>query len=183
MLLAAAVPVFQGHEVVGVLVAGELLNRRNAFVDEIKSDVFLGQVFSGRSIGTVTVFQGDLRIATNVLNADGTRAIGTRMSEPVYERVVVGGGIWAAPAFVVNDWYITAYRPIRDPDQKIIGALYVGLQRAPFTNQRYTVTLVFLNGVLVVTLLLVGSLSPSPIGFCTRFGASTRCATGSSRGT
>ena len=46
MLLAAAVPVFQGHEVVGVLVAGELLNRRNAFVDEIKSDVFLGQVFS-----------------------------------------------------------------------------------------------------------------------------------------
>ena len=56
----------------------------------------------------------------------------------------------------MNDWYITAYRPIRDPDQKIIGPLHVGLQRAPFTNQRYTVTLVFLNSsVLVVTLLLV----------------------------
>ena len=50
MLLAAAVPVFQGQEVVGVLVAGELLNRRNAFVDEIKSDVFLGQVFSGAAL-------------------------------------------------------------------------------------------------------------------------------------
>ena len=25
------------------------------------------------------------------------------------------GNVWSAPAFVVNDWYLTAYKPIHDP--------------------------------------------------------------------
>ena len=83
----------------------------------------------------MTIFQGDLRIATNVLAEDGSRAVGTRLSEAVYDEVLDRGGTWAAPAFVVNDWYITAYEPIRDPRQRIIGALYVGLLQAPFERR------------------------------------------------
>ena len=49
------------------------------------------------------------------------------MSEAVLHR----GETWDAPAFVVNDWYFTAYEPIRDPRRQIIGALYVGLLEAP----------------------------------------------------
>lgn len=32
-------------------------------------------------------------------------------------------------AFVVNDWYLTAYEPILDGDGEIIGALYVGVKQ------------------------------------------------------
>ena len=55
-----------------------------------------------------------MRVATNVLNEDGSRAIGTRVSEEVYERVVVQGERWLGRAYVVNDWYITGYAPLRD---------------------------------------------------------------------
>ena len=133
MIAAAAVPVLAADgQLLGVLYGGNLLNRNDALVDQIRQTVFPARPPADESIGTVTIFQGDLRIATNVLLADGARAVGTRLSEAVYGEVLERGGTWAAPAFVVNDWYITAYEPIRNPRREIIGALYVGLLRAPF---------------------------------------------------
>ena len=93
----------------------------------------------------MTIFLDDVRIATNVRQTDGRRAIGTRMSQQVVEKVLTQGDIWAAPAFVVDDWYVTAYEPIRDPQQRVVGALYVGLLQAPFLHKRNT-----LAGVLAI---------------------------------
>ena len=170
MVVAAAVPVLdpQGRTL-GLLYAGDLLNRRNEIVDSIKRQVFPDEAYEGKDIGTVTIFEGDLRIATNVTLEDGTPAIGTRLSEEVREAVLEKGQIWAAPAFVVSDWYITAYEPIRDPRGRIIGALYVGLLRAPFLHTRNAITGGFLAIVLVATaaslvlLLLVTKLVLRPI--------------------
>ena len=137
MIAAAAVPLLDDDgQLLGVLYGGNLLNRRDALVDSIRQSVFPMYLDSDKAIGTVTIFQGDLRIATNVLGEDGSRAVGTRLSQAVYDEVLERGGTWAAPAFVVNDWYITAYEPIRDPRQRIIGALYVGLLQAPFVATR-----------------------------------------------
>ena len=81
MVLAVATPISDSNgNTIGVLYGGELLNRRYELVDQIKREVFSGEHLEGEDVGTVTVFQGDLRIATNVLNTDGTRAVGTRMS-------------------------------------------------------------------------------------------------------
>ncbi len=152
MVLGAAVPVRdrQGG-VAAILYAGQLLNRRFEIVDRIKQEVFPSHVYHGRDIGTVTVFQGDLRISTNVADQEGNRAVGTRLSAAVYDEVMGRGGIWAAPAFVVNDWYITAYEPIQDPDGRIIGALYVGLLQEPFVYRRNLFIWVFLAGMLLAT--------------------------------
>lgn len=171
MVVAAAAPILNGQgQVVGVLYGGDLLNRRYELVDQIKQEVFPGDTYEGKDIGTVTIFQGDLRIATNVFREDGSRAVGTRLSEKVYEEVIQRGGTWAAPAFVVNDWYITAYEPIRDPDQRIIGALYVGLLQAPFAHARTSVVLRFIVLVIVATvaslalIFLVTMVVMRPIG-------------------
>ena len=85
-----------------------------------------------------------------------TRAVGTRLSQTVYDEVLERGGTWAAPAFVVNDWYITAYEPIRDPRQHIIGALYVGLLQAPFVATRTATTIHFLLMMIVTTVVSLG---------------------------
>ncbi|MBN1103831.1 MAG: Cache 3/Cache 2 fusion domain-containing protein, partial [Deltaproteobacteria bacterium] len=84
--------------------------------------------------GTCTVFQrieGDrlLRIATNVLGKDGRRGKGTFIppESPVTEAILAGYS-YRGRAYVVDDWYITAYEPIRSRDGKIIGALYVGVR-------------------------------------------------------
>jgi methyl-accepting chemotaxis protein len=91
--------------------------------------------------GTCTIFQrmnpeGDmLRVATNVLGADGKRAIGTYIPvrnpdgspNPVVS-TVLNGNTYTGRAFVVNAWYITTYEPIREADGKrVIGMLYVGV--------------------------------------------------------
>jgi len=88
--------------------------------------------------GTCTIFQridGDrlLRISTNVLRMDGTRAIGTYLpATNEVTRTILRGEVYRGRAFVVNDWYITAYEPILNEKREIIGALYVGIpeQRA-----------------------------------------------------
>lgn len=85
--------------------------------------------------GTVTIFQivdeGLLRISTSVKRRDGTRAIGTFIptDSPVY-KTVMRGETFRGRAYVVDSWYITAYRPIRNRDGKIIGVIYVGLNQA-----------------------------------------------------
>lgn len=159
MVIAAVVPLEdKARHLAGFLFGGKLLNRRNDIIDGISQDVFAAERQDPASIGTVTIFQQDLRIATNVLDSNGHRALGTRLSEPVHEAVLKKGETWSAPAFVVNDWYITAYRPIRDPDQRIIGALYVGLQRAPLVYRRNVLTAIFLGSVLLSTVVVLGLL-------------------------
>ncbi len=80
--------------------------------------------------GTITVFQkidsGYVRVATNVLKADGTRAIGTFIpnESPVVE-AINRGETYYGRAFVVNDWYTTAYEPIFY-NKEVIGMIYVG---------------------------------------------------------
>ncbi|PWB56810.1 MAG: hypothetical protein C3F06_00870 [Candidatus Methanoperedenaceae archaeon] len=88
--------------------------------------------------GTATVFQviGDeaVRVSTNVINTDGSRAVGTKVSKPVYDAVIMRGETYYGRAWVVNAWYLSAYEPIKDSSGKTIGILYVGVPEDPFIN-------------------------------------------------
>jgi two-component system NtrC family sensor kinase len=151
-----------------VLYAGKLINRDYKVVDKVKHTVYQAVKYKGKDIGTATIFQGDLRISTNVMRQDGTRAIGTRVSEQVYDQVLVRGLPWIGRAFVVNNWYISAYEPIRDIKDRIIGILYVGVLEEKFTDMRKKTTAIFLGialagmvGALVVSSFLArGVLRP-----------------------
>ena len=152
MVVASAVPLHDADgERQAILYGGTLLNHRYGLVDEIKDEVFPHETYRGKDIGTVTIFQGDLRISTNVTMDDRSRAVGTRLSAAVAETVLDRGGTWINPAFVVNDWYITAYEPIRDPAGQVIGVLYVGLLQAPFTHQLSVISAMFVTLILAAT--------------------------------
>jgi two-component system, NtrC family, sensor kinase len=146
MALMAAVPVTDAMgEFVGVIYAGDLLNRKFNVVDRIKDTVYRGQEYFGEDVGTSTIFLGDVRIATNVLDAAGQRAIGTRVSEKVHDQVLVQGNRWIDRAFVVTGWYITAYEPLRDVLGNTIGILYVGILEKPYVGMRRGIVLTFLS--------------------------------------
>ena len=146
MVLKAAAPLLDANgNLLGVLYSCKLLNRDYSIVDEIKETVFLKQTYQGQDIGTATIFQDDLRISTNVRNPDNTRAIGTRVSEEVYNQVLTKGKPWFDRAFVVNDWYLTAYEPIRNSSQEIIGILYVGILEKKFTDMKKQTIMIFLG--------------------------------------
>ncbi len=154
MMLKAAAPVFD-HEgdFLGVLFGGTLINRNYEIVDTIKQTVYEDLIYDGKDIGTATIFQDDVRISTNVRNKDGKRAIGTRVSEEVYNQVVIDGKPWIGRAYVVNDWYITAYEPIRDIHNNIIGILYVGILEQPYVDIQRETVLAFLAITLLGTLV------------------------------
>ena len=160
MMLAAAAPVFdrEGKRLVGVLYGGALLNRSYAIVDKIKQVVFGEKIYKKggltREVATATIFQGDLRISTNVRKADGSRAIGTRVWREVYDAVLVGGRPWFDQAFVVNDWYVTAYEPIRDLENRIVGILYVGILKRPFIDVLWETLSIFI-GIALLGIALV----------------------------
>ncbi|WP_162551148.1 methyl-accepting chemotaxis protein [Paenibacillus tepidiphilus] len=93
-----------------------LMNGNDALVDEI----------GGATGGTVTLFLHNTRVATNVLNEQGTRAVGTEVSAAVEETVIGKGESYFGEAVVVGRTYQTAYEPLRGADGEIVGILYVG---------------------------------------------------------
>lgn len=151
-----AIPIrSSGGDIERILYGGKVINRDYSFVDRIRSLVFGNEIYKEKPVGTVTIFQDDVRVATNVVDEQGSRAIGTRVSEEVYEKVVEGGKIWHDRAFVVTDWYKTAYEPIRDINQNVIGILYVGILEAPFTHLSRNIMILFITIVIAAVVLAV----------------------------
>lgn len=148
LVVHSASPVTLSDGSRAALVGGILLNQNLVFIDTINDLVYReGSLLEG-SQGTATLFLDDVRISTNVRLFEGRRALGTRVSAVVRAAVLDRGQTWLDSAFVVNDWYISAYEPIADSTGKRVGMLYVGFLEAPFTQAKYqtyiTVALAFL---------------------------------------
>lgn len=154
MIIRTLQPVFdiRGNRV-AMLEAGLLLNRNFAFVDEIRDLVYGPGSLAPGSRGTVTVFLEDVRISTNVPTSDESRALGTRVSAEVRDTVLTHGNSWVDRAFVVNDWYISAYEPIIDVGGHRVGMLYAGYLEAPFRKKLFTAIAV-LSALVVAGSLL-----------------------------
>ena len=153
MLMGAAVPLVSNGRVTGILQAGVLLNGETYEVDQIRDMVFDSQSYDGKPLGTATIFMRDLRIATNVVNSTGQRAIGTRVSDEVAEHVLEKGLSWTGRAWVVDAWYLSQYDPIRGLDGEIIGMLYVGELEKKYTDIRTRAIVVYLSTILASTVL------------------------------
>lgn len=126
---------------VGVIEIGKLLN--NEYLDNLTE--LLGV--------NLTIFQGDERIATTVLTADGERAVGTKITHPgVLKDVLAEGGRWAGQLVIVGSNNIFgAYSAIRDVEGNITGMLFTGLSADAYDARRK-------QDLMLAILLLVISL-------------------------
>jgi len=93
---------------------------------------------SDMDVKAVTVFQkipqGYIRISTNVKNADGSRAVGTFIpSDSPVAQSIDKGQAYTGRAWVVDDWYLTAYEPIKI-NGEIKGMLFVGMPEKNLTH-------------------------------------------------
>ena len=158
LTLVGTAPVISNDgEVVGAVLCGHLFNQDYTLVDRIKEVA---------GVDTVTIFFGDLRVSTNVEDELGNRAIGTRVSQQVFDTVLVSGKEFTGPAYVVNQWYTTRYRPLYDHLGQIVGMLYVGTKQAAFqslldTFQREVFLIAAATIVLAVLIAIPLSLSIS----------------------
>jgi two-component system, NtrC family, sensor kinase len=137
---AAPVRDAQGH-LIGVLAGGTLLNNNLDFIDRLNEVVYPEDSLPLGSHGTATLFLDDVRVATNVRLFQGERAMGTQVSDQVRDAVLRQGKVWLDRAFVVQDWYVSAYRPLVDSQGQRIGMLYVGFLEAPLVQAKHGVIL------------------------------------------
>lgn len=141
MVMLATAPVRGADGSIAAFVqAGVLMNRNLPFIDYINDIVYPQGALPFGSRGTATLFLDDVRISTNVRlfgSESDDRAIGTRVSQTVRDAVLGRGGTWLDSAFVVNDWYVSAYQPLIDGAGQRVGMLYVGYLERPFTWLKY----------------------------------------------
>jgi len=158
MALVAAAPVRDERgSVIGAIYGGVLVNRNHSLVDQMRSAVFEERLYGGKPLGTVTIFQWDVRVATNVILPNGNRAIGTRVSADVYDRVLENDASWYDRAFVVDEWYISAYDPIHDVEGKTIGILYVGVLARKYDDLRKALWKLYIALSVAATLLVLAA--------------------------
>lgn len=135
-------------KIIGSVTAFHLLNNDFTLIDRITKNA---------SIDSATVFFGDLRVSTNILNSEGNRAIGTRISQEVSDVVLHNGREYVGPAFVVDQEYITRYDPLKNHLGEVIGILYVGVKQAEFQrlinifNQRISLVAF---GMVLLTIII-----------------------------
>ena len=133
------------------LVGGILLNQNLEFIDTINDLVYQAASLPEGSQGTATLFLDDVRVSTNVRLFEGRRALGTRVSAAVRSAVLGEGRTWLDSAFVVNDWYISAYEPLVDTYGKRVGMLYVGFLQKPFNDAKLETLLIIALAFIVIT--------------------------------
>ena len=143
-VLEAAAPILDKNgRLTGIFHVGTVINKNFDFVDFVRENIFTIATYAGKNLGTVTIFQGDVRITTNVIGPDGKRAIGTQVSSEVNDQVLLAGKTWTGPAFVVDSWYISAYEPLRNINNEIVGMLYVGILKKRYDDMQGQARLLF----------------------------------------
>jgi len=130
-------------QVLGAALAVYLFNNDFTLVDRIREVA---------GIDTVTIFFGDLRVSTNVMTESGQRAVGTRISEEVFDVVLRQERDYVGQAFVVNETYVTRYTPLRDHSGQVVGSLYVGARESAFQ----ALVEAFNNRVAIIALVCIG---------------------------
>ncbi|CAA7613209.1 cache domain-containing protein [Magnetospirillum sp. UT-4] len=90
-----------------LLVCDHAVNGDSEVVDKVKTLVG----------GTATIFMRDTRVSTNVMKADGSRAVGTQLAKgPAYESVFVRKQpLFRGEVEILGQPYMTAYDPLLDP--------------------------------------------------------------------
>ncbi|WP_010093556.1 methyl-accepting chemotaxis protein [Ornithinibacillus scapharcae] len=97
--------------------------------------------------GAATIFQGDTRVATNVIDGE-ERATGTKADPRVLETVLKNGNEYIGKTDIVGVEHLTMYTPLKDKNGNVIGMWLIG-PRIDSINS--TITSLFTNlGVVII---------------------------------
>lgn len=101
---------------------GNSIEGKYGVVDSVLEDV------GDQSTIFVKVNNDFKRISTNVMSDENERAIGTYLgTEHNAYDTVIRGDIYIGEAKILGDNYYTAYDPIKDKNNNVIGLLFVGV--------------------------------------------------------
>ncbi len=130
LYMQASCPVYSGGSVIGALIIGYDLSN-TALVDNVKEQ-------TGNEI---TVFIGDIRLNTTVLNDKGERGVGTQL-DPKISSKVLKGETYTGKAVILKQKMSVRYEPLTNSSGEILGILFSGQPTAE--NDRLFRNVIFL---------------------------------------
>jgi len=158
LALTSVTPLIENNSVAGAVLVAYLFNNDFILVDRIREVA---------GVDTATVFFGDLRVSTNVMTIEGERAVGTRVSQDVYNIVLNQGRDYGGRAYVVNEWFITRYEPLYDFQDNVVGILYVGAREVGFQSFLNSVN-TEVGAIALVSIIVAGVIAIPLARFITR---------------
>lgn len=138
----------------GKLFIGEnLINNESQVLDAIKE----------KTNSLAAIFLGDETVATNKLDSDGIRPIGSKVPNEVAESILSKGTAYEGTENIFGGTYAVKYVPIKDNAGKVIGIWYVGMPKSNigstdsqiFTMRASIVVISILCGILGCVLLML----------------------------
>ncbi len=132
----------------GLYKGTQKMNGNNEFLDEI-------QKTTGNKL---TLFQGNTRVATNVLKEDGSRAVGTTVDPSVEEVVLKRSEAYQGTATILGEEYQTSYLPLKNKGGETVGILFAGTSEAAVlqhANEAMRLVWIILAGVLAVSVVAI----------------------------
>ena len=80
-----------------------------------------------RTGGVATIFQEDMRLITNIMDASGRPATGTRLAQgPIHKAVFERGEAFRGQAEILGRTYLSVYLPLKSRAGRVVGIAFVG---------------------------------------------------------
>ena len=100
----------------------------------------------------MTLFMGDTRFTTSVINDKGERNEGTKMDSAIWTKVQSGQDVSASGVNVGGKPYFVYYMPLHDASNKVVGAAWAG---QPESDVRASIRGVVMTLVAVVVVAII----------------------------
>lgn len=101
-----------------------------------------------------TVFAGNTRIATTILDETGNRAVGTKMADNVAQRVLEQGEVYTAEAQVLGNNLQVYYEPLKNSGGEVLGALFTGMPLEAI-DQRFLKSVAAVSGTALALAIII----------------------------
>ncbi|MGE5478773.1 MAG: methyl-accepting chemotaxis protein [Bacteroidales bacterium] len=99
-----------------------VIDNNHEVVDWLRQEMKIG----------ASVFRGDVRVSTNVVDKEGKRGVGTKFKDGPVKTQVYGGQPYDGLQDVIGTPYFLRYEPVKDAAGNVIGAMVVGMEKSLF---------------------------------------------------
>jgi len=150
--MEVVVPLIMGEEVRGALVAGDVLNNDNQLVDQLKQMVYKENI----EAGSATLYLGETAVASSRSGATG-RGVGETITQEIFNYVLNQGKEFIGTETIGEISYVSAYVPIKDISNQIIGIYSVSVRETwfrQFQNYIRNFIIIVIGAAILFSVLL-----------------------------
>ena len=132
----------------GAIIVGMYLDE-NSWLDSLKE----------RTNSEYTIFSGNTRFATTVINKNSGRAVGTQMAANVEAKVISEAQRYSGTATIVEQKHYVSYEPMKDINGTVVGAYFSGMSSEESDSLKFSMII-----TTIIVAIVVAGISLSVIG-------------------